>query len=140
MPRICGSKEAMRQEYSWIKLMEQEIERKKKEIAVCEALIKSSKAAIRNTYKLEEQRANEPHWESYNTESGWDSRHKWEVYDFIFTEEDEKEYREEEWWHWYNPYGDGRDCTGVWFTNYISIFRIPEQNKTIVYHSQSMDV
>lgn len=138
MPRICGSKNALREEYSMVKLMEEEIEKKKAQIQFLEKQIRNSKAAIRNTYKEQERRAEEPQWECRGDE--WDSRHKWEVYDYIFTEEEEKEYKEYEWEHWYNPYNDGRDCTGVWFTNYISIFRIPEQNKTIVYHSQSLDV
>ena len=140
MPRICGNKEAMRREYLIIKEMEQEIEKLKKEIALCEAMIKSSKAAIRNTYKEQERYAKQHHWQQYNLDPEWDweRRHMWEVYDYIFTEEDEQEYRE--WNTQHVCYYDGRDCTGQWFTQYISIFRIPELNRTIVYHSQGLDV
>ena len=137
MPRICGSKESLKEEYSWIKKMEQEIEQKKKEIALCEALIKSSKAAIRNTYKEQERYAKEPKWKQYHrNDYDWENRHMWEVYDYLFTEEDEEDYREWNTWEVHSPY----DCTGEWFTHYISIFRIPELNRTIVYHSQGLDV
>ena len=136
MPRICSSKKEMKMEYLLIKKMEEEIEQKKKEIECCERLIRMSKDAIRNTYRLEAKYADEPQWESYRDESGWDSRHMWEEYDYLFTEEDEEEYREWNTWRICSPY----DCTGQWFTRYISFFRIPALNKTIVYHSQGLDV
>lgn len=64
-----------------------------------------------------------------------------EWYDIKMTREEAiKAYKEDEWWHRHNPYNDGRDCTGVWFTFFIKVFPIPELNKTIVYHYQSCDV
>lgn len=92
---------------------------------------------IRDTYKImEEYRSN---WDCMRADD-WDRRYKKEVYDWVFTDEDKEEYKEENWEHWYNPYNDGRDCTGVWFTSYISIFPLPKVGKTIVYHFQCCDV
>lgn len=139
MARICRNKEAVRDEYLIIRKLQEEIEQKKKEIKICEALIKSSKDAIRNTYKEEEYcRKNYIQWQSYADD--WDRRYCKEEYDWEFTEEEVKEYIEENWEHWYNPWGDGRDCTGVWFTSHISVFPIKGMNKTIVYHFQNCDV
>lgn len=53
-------------------------------------------------------------------------------------EQERKETIEELWEHWYNPWDDGRDCTGVWFTSRISIFDVP--NGTWIYHFKSCDV
>lgn len=92
---------------------------------------------IRDTYKIMEEYRND--WDVMNPDD-WDRRYKKEVYDWVFTDEDKEEYKEENWEHWYNPYNDGRDCTGVWFTSYISIFPLPKVGKTIVYHFQSCDV
>ena len=93
---------------------------------------------IRNTRKVYEERDNDS-WDCMRAED-WDRRYKKEVYDWVFTEEDKKEYKEENWERWYNPYNDGRDCTGVWFTSYISIFPLPKVGKTIVYDFQCCDV
>ena len=54
------------------------------------------------------------------------------------TDEEKKEYIDEMWEHWYNPWNDGRDCTGVWFTRRIAIFDVP--NGTWVYHFRACDV
>lgn len=70
----------------------------------------------------------------------YDRRYAKEVYDHVFTPEEEKEYVTDNWCNWYNPYNDGRDCTGVWFTSYIYVFPMKAIGKTIVYHFQSCDV
>lgn len=54
------------------------------------------------------------------------------------TDEECKEIREGLWEHWYNPYNDGRDCTGVWFTSSISFYRC--EGKTIIHHTKHCDV
>jgi len=92
---------------------------------------------IRDTYKIMEEHRNA--WDVMSPED-WDRRYKKEVYDWVFTDEDKEGHKEENWEHFYNPYNDGRDCTGVWFTSYISIFPLPKAGKTIVYHFQSCDV
>lgn len=92
---------------------------------------------IRDTYKIMEEHRSS--WDVMHPDD-WDRRYKKEVYDWVFTDEDKEEYKEENWEHWYNPYGDGRDCTGVWFTSYILIFPLPKVGKTIVYHFQNCDV
>ena len=55
-----------------------------------------------------------------------------------FTEEEREEYIDDMWEHWYNPWNDGRDCTGVWFTSRIATFDVP--NGTWVYHFRACDV
>ena len=72
------------------------------------------------------------------SEDSWDSRAMLYREDYVVT--DKEKYIEDTWQHWYNPYNDGRDCTGVWFTSYISVFPLPKLGKTIVYHVQNMDV
>lgn len=54
------------------------------------------------------------------------------------TDEECEEIREDLWEHWYNPYNDGRDCTGVWFTSSISFYRC--EGKTIIHHTKHCDV
>lgn len=105
-----------------------------------EFMMKELKIGIRNYYRVRAQQEEENiyKWKSHNDE--WDSRYCRIEYEGVPTEEEIKEYIEDEWWHWYNPYGDGRDCTGVWFTTHIYVFPIPALDKTIVYHFQAMDV
>lgn len=136
--RLCDERR-MRDEYMYIKKMEEEVERKKKEILVLEALIRSSKEAIRNTLKeTERYKTQYPQWRTYR--DNWDSRYMREEYEGVFTPEECKDYTEANWEHWYNPWNDGRDCTGVWFTTHIDVFPLPKCNKTIVYHFQACDV
>ena len=103
-------------------------------------VVKELKEGIRNTLREREkyEREDPYKWKSYK--EYWDSRYCKIVYDGVFTSEDITEYKREEWQHWYNPYGDGRDCTGVWFTSSIHVFPIPAINKTVVYHFQDCDV
>lgn len=42
------------------------------------------------------------------------------------------------WRGWYNPYDDGRDCTGVKFTVWMDRYEVP--NGTWVYHRIGIDV
>lgn len=96
------------------------------------------KQKIRNTLK-EQERAKERniyHWHYPRYDSRWCKI----VYDNLPSEDEIKEYINEEWQSWYNPFEDGRDCTGVWFTVSIYVFPIKKENKTIVYHFQECDV
>ena len=137
MPRICRDKEEMRKEYSIIRAFEKEIETRKQEVEAAERFIRYCKETIRNTYKLMDKYDSEPQWQSHNSsEYSWEYRYMWEQYDGIWTEEEEQEYREANTWRICSPY----DCTGQWFTRYISVFRIPALNRTIVYHAQALDV
>jgi len=110
--------------------------------------VRDLKKRIREHHIREQEYAeNEPQWHYRDYDSRWckivyDSLpEEWYDAELNLTREEAiKEYREDEWWHWYNPYNDGRDCTGVWFTFNIYVFPIPEEHKTIVYHSQSCDV
>ncbi len=54
------------------------------------------------------------------------------------TDEECEEIREGLWQHWYNPYDDGRDCTGVWFTSSISFYRCTD--RTIIQHTLHKDI
>ena len=136
--RICNGVASLRKEYSMLRMLEEKVANQKDNIDYFCELIKDSKEAIRNTYRLEKEYANRPHWKTRS--DGWDSRYMREEFDDVWTEEDIKEYKEEEWCHWYNPYGDGRDCTGVWFTTSIFVFPLSQCGKTIVYHFQACDV
>lgn len=103
-------------------------------------MVKQLKEGIRNYHRAKARYDAEEiyKWKSYR--GNWDSRYCRIEYEGIPTEEEIKEYIDEEWEHWYNPYDDGRDCTGVWFTSFIEVFPIPACNKTVVYHIQNMDV
>jgi len=111
------------------------------------ALAKPIKERIRNTIHEQLRSVEEGHVEwHYNIydDQRWckfiydQLPEEWQ--DDMTREEAIEEYKKWEWHHWYNPWDDGRDCTGVWFTNWIAVFPIPELHKTIVYHSQSCDV
>lgn len=54
------------------------------------------------------------------------------------SEEEKVHYREKNWEHWYNPWEDGRDCTGVWFTTSMKIMDVGD--KTYVVHWQACDI
>lgn len=95
---------------------------------------------IRELNRAYDKYLSEPHWRlpfGY-PEDCYDSRAIF--YELPYVVEDKEEFIEENWEHWYNPWEDGRDCTGVWFTSYIKLFPIPKANKTIVYHVQNCDV
>lgn len=103
-------------------------------------VIVSIKRRIRNTLKEQgrTRTENEYDWHyNYYCDSRWCKI----VYDGLPDDETEvEEYKRDTWWHWYNPYNDGIDCTGVWFTRSIYVFPLTKLNKTIVYHFQDCDV
>lgn len=146
----------LRRDYELLHMLEKEHKENGKsdfEIAM-RPMVKQLKEGIRNTHRERErwEKEEEYKWKSYR--DYWDERYCKTVYAGLpedwYTEEDEvsspsreeaiKQFIEDEWCHWYNPYGDGRDCTGVWFTSSIYVFPIPALNITIVYHIQSCDV
>lgn len=61
-----------------------------------------------------------------------------EWYDCPFTEEDKKEYIEDNWQHIYSMY----DCTGLAFTRWIEIFNVETSfgGRAVVYHAKGLDV
>lgn len=101
--------------------------------------IQAIKKRIRNTLSVEaEYKEINPRWHYNET---CDYRWCKIVYNGLPDDETEiKEYKEDMWQHWYNPYEDGRDCTGVWFTTGIDVFPIKTENKTIVFHFQACDI
>lgn len=60
------------------------------------------------------------------------------VVDHKLTKEEEDELREEIYVHFYDPYCDGRDCTGAPFTGYIQVLRCSD--RTIILHEVNFDV
>lgn len=54
------------------------------------------------------------------------------------TDDERADYIKENWTHWYNPYDDGRDCTGVWFTTSLRV--VPCGTNDCVIEHQSCDV
>lgn len=130
----------LKEEYEFIRMLEKEIEKRKIEIQMKERIIQNHKKDIRFWRKLKEKRDREPKWRCHYNDDGYDRRFRKEVFDGVWNKEDCDEYRKENWEEWYNPWEDGRDCTGVWFTTRIAIFPIKATNKTIVYHFQSCDV
>ena len=54
-----------------------------------------------------------------------------------FTEDDEREFREYFWIHFHDPYGDGRDCTGAPFTQYMQFLRC--KDRTVIIHHIGYD-
>ena len=131
----------LRGDYKLLHKLEEDLKTDGKLCAIFDQrMIRELKAGIRNVYRERARYDAEEvyKWKSYR--GNWDSRYCRIEYEGIFTEEEIKEYVDEEWQHWYNPYGDGRDCTGVWFTSFIYVFPIPACNKTVVYHIQNMDV
>lgn len=129
-----------RKDYLLIRSLKKRNEKLRKEIEVNERIIRDVKTGIRNLRKERErtEKKNVYNWKSYK--GYWDSRYCRIEYEGIPNEAEIKEYIDEEWERWYNPYGDGRDCTGVWFTTSIHVFPLPKVNKTVVYHIQDCDV
>lgn len=87
----------------------------------------------------EESILSNPDWK-YSDDGYGPRRYYKEVVDEYYTDEDMIEYKKENWQNWYNPWEDGRDCTGVWFTTRIEFHRVRSINKTFIYHYQIMDV
>lgn len=54
--------------------------------------------------------------------------------------EDVQEFIEDNKTPWYNPWDDGRDCTGVWFTTHMHVVPIPGAGTTLVIEHQNVDV
>lgn len=135
---ICGNRHDLKEKYSLVNVCKNAIDSKRKEIESFERIMRGLKDAIRNTYRLAEEYDTDPKWRSRGGD--WDRRYLREEYPFVFTDEDCQKYKEENWQKWYNPWNDGRDCTGVWFTTGIRIFPLEKCNKTVIYHTQAMDV
>ena len=76
-----------------------------------------------------------PHDERYNSYDGITKRM---VVPYRMTEEEEKEFEEEHWIHFHDPYCDGRDCTGAPFTSWMKFMRCSD--RTIVLHCISYDL
>ncbi len=60
------------------------------------------------------------------------------VIDHRITDQEKRELEDELWIHFYDPYCDGRDCTGAPFTSWIRFFCCTD--RTIVIHRISYDV
>lgn len=76
-------------------------------------------------------------FECHYSEDGESCWYK-EFYNEPFTEEEKREFIEENWQHIYSPY----DCTGQWFTRYIVICNVNTSfgAKSVVYHVLGLDV
>ena len=99
--------------------------------------IHQEKLGLRNLYReSEDHKRHDYEWHPIG--DGFDSIYGKYVFDWEMDSEEISELVEDEWCHWYNPYNDGRDCTGVWFTT--SIRCLPINGKTFVYHFKSCDV
>lgn len=96
--------------------------------------IRMARLKLREQYRAEEYNRSEFNWH-YND---YDSRWGKVVYEGEWGDEEIAEYIDDEWVHYYNPYDDGRDCTGVWFTSWIKVFTV--DGKTIIYQLQSCDL
>ena len=102
---------------------------------IADKCVMHEKKYIRNTFKESEE--NPYKWRYRDYDSRWCKiEYEYEP----MTETDIKDYIKSEWCDWYNPYNDGRDCTGVWFTHRINVFVLPKANKILVYHFQWCDV
>ena len=125
---------SFRNDYMTIRFLEKTVKEMGFDKGVVEAMCKEYKQKIRHANKAMEE-CPVWHYRSDDIDSG---RYCKEVYDWIFTAEEKEEYLSEN--RWYIPYGDGRDCTGKWFTSYITIIPVPSIGKTIVYHFQNIDL
>lgn len=96
--------------------------------------IHQEKIGLRNLYRLKEK--NRDGWEYHFNEIDRCCGKK--IYDYEMSSQEIDDYIKSHWIKWYNPYNDGRDCTGVWFTRSIRCF--PVNGKTIVYHFQNCDI
>ena len=76
-------------------------------------------------------------FECHYSEDGESCWYK-QFYDEPFTEEEKKEFIEENWVHIYSLY----DCTGKWFTRYIVVCNVNTSfgAKSVVYHALGLDV
>lgn len=69
-----------------------------------------------------------------------DSCSRYRFYQVDYVVEDVQEFIKDNETPWYNPYEDGRDCTGVWFTTHMRVVPIPGTGTTLVIEHQSVDV
>lgn len=102
-------------------------------------IISDCKKEARRLNRLDDKYKAEPDWRPCG-ESFDDGMYCMYELPGVLTEEEQEEYCNENWCHWYNPYEDGRDCTGVWFTTSLRCIPIPEANKTIVIHKKNCDI
>lgn len=113
------------------------LDKKKKEVELLEKKLAMEKRAYRDLLKVEEKYKSE--WRTnIRDKTAYDRRMAKIVVDHEMNDEEINEYKEEKWCYWYNPWNDGRDCTGVWFTVWIDFFRV--NGKTIIYHWQERDI
>ena len=54
------------------------------------------------------------------------------------SDEEERDFREQFWIEFHDPYCDGRDCTGAPFTGYMSFMRCTD--RTVILHCIEYDV
>lgn len=103
--------------------------------------VKALKAEIRQEYhwdaKQDEYSADYPTWRAYNADD-YDRRYCVYIIEGHMNDAEKEAYKESNWVHWYNPYDDGRDCTGIWFTSYIKL--VDCGSNTAVIHWQNCDV
>ena len=78
---------------------------------------------------------NKRHMEDFD-----DSCSRYRFYRVDCVVEDIQEFIDENETPWYNPWGDGRDCTGVWFTTHMHVVPIPGAGITVVIEHQNVDV
>lgn len=57
---------------------------------------------------------------------------------FKASKEQKEELKQMLWVHFHDPYCDGRDCTGVWFTGYIGVYTTTD--KTVIINCKHRDV
>lgn len=98
-----------------------------------ELKIHAEKIGLRNLHREREHYAR-PRWHYTDYDRRWSKT----TVDYEMTPSERSDYVTDNWEHWYNPYEDGRDCTGVWFTTSIRIKVI--NGKTFIYHFQDCDI
>lgn len=127
-------------EYALLKAYQRAYEQHIEQAHILEDTIIEKKRSIRRTQKrnAHDSLLDEEGWR-YPNDGWYDSRYKKIKVPFLMTEEEQQEYKDEEWERWYNPWGDGRDCTGVWFTRGIDFIKTGE-NSMVIIHWQGCDI
>lgn len=127
--------------WNLLKDVEKIIHEKKVELSKANKTLNYLKGEIRklNQWADKYKPAPEDNWRCRYPDDGYgDTRYVKYKLPYILSPEEKEEFIKEQWCHWYNPWNDGRDCTGVWFTSYIKL--IDAGNETIVIHVQNCDV
>lgn len=104
--------------------------------------IKSSKKPVRYKSTPDRFRNHDVIWnyyrpydENYNS---YDQKTMKTVLPWKLSDEEEKDFREQFWIEFHDPYCDGRDCTGAPFTGYIKFMRCTD--RTVILHCIDYDV